>query len=638
MTVFHPTDSSMKPSLHKASVVFLDLCIRQLAIRIAVTTIICCISMQGLANPKQPTETTNSEIVRIAVLDTLDPWFFVQTFAPTMAHLRKTLPDLQFETREYGFASLRSALEKNEVDFLISPSGHYSFLSETSGAQHLATRRQPNSVDPVHASGSTLIVRKDDNRFHDLADLRGARVAAYSESSLDGWIAMLGALLDLTDEPEDFFGEKIFTDYATPDPLMLVVAGEADAAILRACELETFLVNGITGADQVKVIGAVNHADFACLHSTELYPDIVFASLPRASANTAEKIAVALLTMPVTEDGYRWGLTNSFKAVQNLYRELQIGPYSYLNETSLDRIWQRYREWFLLLFLFVMFGIVHIVRTDRLINIRTSELRKALQEKKEMEKIARKNRSELERIEKLGFISFLSGFLAHEIRQPVTALKNYSQGLLQYLKVHHIEDQTIERAGQQIGKAAENIAEIADHVRSYVKGTKTAGLQRLNLTEVLEQTLQKYKQQGDFLNVSLSVHQPQHKTIWVDADRLELELIVINLIKNAVHAVKDMHDGRVLISVSANSQQAVFSVQDNGKVLDDETFIRLGTTTQSTKPDGLGIGLTLCKTMISTYGGHIRFVHARPQGLIVEVTLPLSILETTNALASSTHC
>lgn len=126
-----------------------------------------------------------------------------------MAHLRKTLPELRFETQEYSLVSLRSALEKNEVDFLISPSGHYSFLSETSGAQHLATRRQPNSIDPVHASGSTLIVRKDDKRFRNLADLRGTRVAAYSESSLDGWIAMLGALLKLTDDPESFFGEKI---------------------------------------------------------------------------------------------------------------------------------------------------------------------------------------------------------------------------------------------------------------------------------------------------------------------------------------------------------------------------------------------------------------------------------------------
>lgn len=419
---------------------------------------------------------------------------------------------------------------------------------------------------------------------------------------------------------------------------MLVVTGEADAAVLRACELETFLVNGITGADQVRVINSVQHADFACLHSTELYPDIVFASLPSASANTVEKIAVALLTMPVTEDGYRWGLTNSFKTVQNLYRDLQIGPYSYLRETSFERLWQRYREWFLLLFLFVSFGIVHIVRADRLINIRTSELRKALQEKKAMEKIARESRSELERIEKLGFISFLSGFLAHEIRQPVTALKNYSQGLLQYLKVHRIDDPTIERAGLQIDKAAENIAEIADHVRSYVKGTKTAGIQRLNLIEVIEQTLQKYKQQGDFLNVSLSVLQDQQAPIWIDADRLELELIIINLVKNAVHAVTDIPDGHVLVSVSANTQQAIFSVQDNGQALDDKSFAQLGSTTQSTKSEGLGIGLTLCKTMISTYGGRIRFVRAQPQGLIAEVTLPLSILEITNAPTSRTHC
>ena len=587
--------------------------------------------------PYRQTSALRTQTVRIAVLDSLDPWFFVQTFAPTMAHLRKALPGLRFETQEYDLSSLEDALKKSEVDFLISPSGHYSFLSETSGAQHLATRRQPNTQDPVHAAGSTLIVRKDDQRFQRLEDLQGARVAAYSEASLEGWIALLGELLRLTDAPESFFGEKTFTNYATPDPLMLVVSGETDAAVLRACELETFLVNGITGADQVKVIGAVQHRDFSCLHSTELYPDIVFSSLPSAPANTVESIAIALLTMPVTDDGYRWGLTNSFQAVQNLYRSLQIGPYAYLKDTSFGRIWQRYREWFFLALLICVFGIIHIIRADRLINIRTSELRKALQEKKAMEQIARESRSELERIEKLGFISFLSGFLAHEIRQPVTALKNYSQGLLQYIRAHNIEDSTIERASQQIGKAVENIAEIADHVRSYVKGTKTASVQKLDLVEVLEQTVQKYKRQGDFLNVEF-VSSKDRRKIWVDANRLELELIIINIIKNAVQAVKNLPDGKVAVMASADTSQASFIVRDNGQTLDDESFAMLGRLTQSAKTEGLGIGLTLCKTMISTYGGRIHFKRAKPQGLIVEVTLPLSIMEATDAFSSGTNC
>ena len=593
-------------------------------------------SLHVCAADVQPVK-TRFKTVRIAVLDSLDPWFFVQTFAPTMAHLRKSLPELRFETQEYDLTSLKTALERQEVDFLISPSGHYSFLSETSGAQHLATRRQPNTLDPVHATGSTVIVRKDDQRFQTLKDLHGARVAAYSEASLDGWIALLGELLELTDAPEKFFGEKIFTNYATPDPLMLVVSGETDAAVLRACELETFLVNGITGADQVKVIGAVKHKDFSCLHSTELYPDIVFSSLPTAPANTVENIAIALLTMPVTVDGYRWGLTNSFQSVQNLYRNLQIGPYAYLKETSFERIWQHYREWFLLALMIVSFGLIHIIRSDRLINIRTKELRKALQEKKEMEKIARESRSELERIEKLGFISFLSGFLAHEIRQPVTALKNYSQGLLLYVRSHHIEDSTITRAVQQIGKAVESISEIADHVRSYVKGTKTAIIQKIDLTEVLDQTVQKFKRQGDFLNVEFISPQDK-KQIWVDANRLELELIIINIIKNAVHAVKDLRDGKVEVSVRAGTSDASFLVRDNGTALDDETFGALGQVAESSKTEGLGIGLTLCKTMISTYGGRINFERAKSQGLIVEVTLPLSNAEINDAYSPGKNC
>ena len=117
-----------------------------------------------------------------------------------------------------------------------------------------------------------------------------------------------------------------------------------------------------------------------------------------------------------------------------------------------------------------------------------------------------------------------------------------------------------------------------------------------------------------------------------------MELIIINIIKNAVHAVKDLRDGKVEVSVRAGTSDASFLVRDNGTALDDETFGALGQVAESSKTEGLGIGLTLCKTMIPTYGGRINFERAKPQGLIVEVTLPLSNAEINDAYSPGKNC
>ncbi|MDD7441163.1 MAG: PhnD/SsuA/transferrin family substrate-binding protein [Sutterellaceae bacterium] len=157
-----------------------------------------------------PSSLGSGNVVRIGILDTVDPWFYVQTFAPTMDHLRASVPGRQFRSIELSFDKLRDAAKNGAIDFFIAPSGFFAFVSEESGAIHMATRHPLRARDPGKAVGSAFVVRASGNAPDSIAKLRGKTVAAVDRNSFDGWVIASGEILRKTGSAENFFGSEIF--------------------------------------------------------------------------------------------------------------------------------------------------------------------------------------------------------------------------------------------------------------------------------------------------------------------------------------------------------------------------------------------------------------------------------------------
>ena len=108
------------------------------------------------------------------------------------------------------------------------------------------------------------------------------------------------------------------------------------------------------------------------------------------------------------------------------------------------------------------------------------------------------------------------------------------------------------------------------------------------------------------------------------ADKVELELVAVNLIKNALDAVAQVPTPRVTISVSAGDQVALFVVTDNGPEISEEDFSRLTQPFQTNKPNGLGLGLSIVYTIVERHGGRLAFCRGgHGRGLSVSVSIPL---------------
>ncbi len=179
-----------------------------------------------------------SKTITIGILDTIDPWFYVQTFGPTMEHLRKVIPQYEIKSVELSFENLQKAIKAGELDFFIAPSGFFAYVAESAGARHIATRHPQGAKDPSKSVGSVFVVRANDSRFNTLSDLVRVSVAATDSNSFDGWIIALGELLLQNLDPKRLFSVITYTGYGIPDVASMVLNKQVDVGILKTCDLE----------------------------------------------------------------------------------------------------------------------------------------------------------------------------------------------------------------------------------------------------------------------------------------------------------------------------------------------------------------------------------------------------------------
>lgn len=554
----------------------------------------------------------------VGIQETLDPVFFVETMAPTLAHLRKTMPQCRIASELFAPADIHRAAEKKSIDFFMADSGIFAYEESRVGARDLASRTGPMSKDPSRAVSSAIFVRADRTDMKTLADLKGRSVAAVDPLSFDGWLIAQALISREGFDADTFWGRRIFSDYHDPDVAELVLNGDADVGILKACELESLLRRHSYDPASLRIIRPETGGGLACRRSAPLYPDVVFASLPHVEPVILKRIARALLEQKPSDAGYAWGIAGDFKGVDELYRTLRLGPYSYLRSFNWDVFWEQYRTLILMLIGIVISGIVHIIRVNRLVDVRTAQLREALRRQEALEKEARLSRQKLSQVERAGVVSQMSGMLAHEVLQPVAALINFAGGLRMYTKKTYGDDPTVEHAAFVIREEARRVSEIVERVRAYAKG-KSAPRETVRAADVVAAAVRTFEHSTTSENVRLDIRVPAGLVFTVN--RLEMELVVFNLMKNGAAAMKDVEGKRLAVSASQENGRIRIEVRDAGPRMTDEAFSRLAEPVTSMKEDGLGLGLSICRAIAEHHGGRLDFRRGET-GLTASVIVP----------------
>ena len=112
---------------------------------------------------------------------------------------------------------------------------------------------------------------------------------------------------------------------------------------------------------------------------------------------------------------------------------------------------------------------------------------------------------------------------------------------------------------------------------------------------------------------------------WIEADALEIELVVVNLLRNAAVAVEHVQNPEISIALTGKTEGKRYVwqviVKDNGPALSDEQFDRLFHPAVSSKPQGLGLGLSLCRLIVERHSGRLSFQRAAGYGLTAVLEL-----------------
>ncbi|WP_198674916.1 sensor histidine kinase [Rhodoferax ferrireducens] len=558
--------------------------------------------------------------VRIGLLAFLDTEAMTSQWTPLVNHLAAALPGYKPVLIQLDHAALREAVATQSVDFVITNPGSYVALEMEFGISRIATLDTAQAPSPMRAVGSAVIVRADRKDLVSLSDLAGKRVIAVGENAFGGFQVAWREFAQLGLDPFTDFAQLDFVGLPMHTVTDAVIEGRADAGIVRACTIENLASRPPSG---FRVLSPRREPDFPCQTSTRLYPDWPIATLRSTPPALAKSIAIALLAMSVTPEGMSWTVPADYQAVHELFRELQTGPYSYLKESTLRAAVVRYWPLILMLATLMVAWIIYTVRVEYLVQARTAALRQALDERKTIEGRMRVHQEQVEHLSRLSILGELSGTLAHEINQPLASIGNYAQSLVLRVDNGRVTDAAVREASLEMAGQAARAAGILSRIRGFSRKRATVRERRV-LAELVRETVVLFS--GMLSNrPEIRVDEGTAANCVVEVDPLQIQQIMLNLLKNGLDAMQDLPDDQRRLDIVLRPDNGTLhvAVRDYGRGLAPEAQEHLFEPFFTTKTDGLGLGLSICTTIIEAHGGRLSAQPpAEGPGLVFTFTLP----------------
>lgn len=510
-----------------------------------------------------------------------------------------------------------------DADLVLSSAGTFTRM-KLIGARDLASVVSDKFPDPNHAEGSVFITLKDRPDIADIASLKNKIVATTGPNAFSGYHVALGELANRGFNPDSFFSQQVSTGHDMRQVINFIRDGKADVGIVRTCFIEELGEMGWNLSD-IKVVGdkTIAGRSFHCKTSTDLYPGWTIFATPRLNPEEARKVVLTLLSLPEKKGEPHWSIVSDFSSTDNLYKNLKLGPYSYLRNWTWKKFWDEYGIYVSLLMLTGVGIFGHSLRESYLVKKRTNQLRRSLQRRRETEKKARSAQFKLQELQKAGAVGQISSIIAHELRQPLATIMNYSHGLQRQLEEKDVDTDLISEGISRMQAQAEKAEQIVSKVRAYAKG-EMPGRKTINLAQAATEAIKTIKD-SKLSHIPVNLTVLSKEPILINADPLEIELCIVNLIKNAQEASLQGQSVEVCVNTEEGSYEndASLEVSDEGKALTEEEFEKLNEPLQSKKIEGLGLGLAIIRQIISNHKGKLIFSRRSPNGITAKMILPL---------------
>jgi two-component system sensor histidine kinase DctS len=253
-----------------------------------------------------------------------------------------------------------------------------------------------------------------------------------------------------------------------------------------------------------------------------------------------------------------------------------------------------------------------------------------ISEQRRIEELSRASQDRLQATARLATVGEMASLLSHELNQPLAAIASYANGSLNLLKDPQAEPQTLDdvhMALRRIAEQAERAGRVINSVHDFVRRRDQAR-EAVQPQALLDAIAPLVNLQARKLQVRVHMRvDARLPAVW--CDRTMVEQVLLNLARNGMQAMDWPHcRDRVLVlqvqRATPENEHAwvVFSVTDLGAGIAPDVAAQLFNPFFTTKPEGMGLGLSLCRTVIEQHGGQLEFAAHNPKGTMFRFTLP----------------
>ncbi|KRG34261.1 hypothetical protein AK822_04970 [Psychrobacter sp. P11F6] len=501
--------------------------------------------------------------------------------------------DKIFSNQGFDAEGVNGQQSQNQLSTTVTLANEFNKLNE------YTPLKQPSAMEEV---ASALWVATDSDIYR-LQDLEQRHIAAVDTDAFGGYL--LGAHLLQQNGITPNHYQTQFVGYPIERTLHALASGKVDAAITPLCLMEEMARRGQINDKQYRLIHPVATVS-SCHSSTKIYPNWTLAATEQAPDALVRQINQNLFGKSQAEQ--RWLPAESSSDAERILYEMNRHPaQKQLSAHMIDWI-KAHRLWMAVIILVILISTVNYAWMSWLAWRR-------------QKKIVRQNRlirdydQQLHQSERFAVIGEMSGAIAHEINQPLATIQNYAQGLLirsqhaslskNAIDIAPLDNAATENALQQIVNETERVAAVVTNIRRWA-GRSQANETRVDIAATYQQCILLLGEQAVGVNFWLASNY-QHLTL----PNLLLDQLLINSMTNAAQqgATNIMlrcqakeHDGKQWLVLHLSDDAGGFDqAQLQGEYLPENLPSQYAT--QSTKADGLGLGLMICQRLCKSLGG-----------------------------------
>ena len=515
---------------------------------------------------------------------------------PLIDSLNGSVGGERFRLQPLDLAQMREAVNRGSVQFVVTNPAQFVQLNSRYHLRWLASLRAANGDRATgNIIGSVILVRRDSGITTPQA-LMGKTVGAIDPQAFGGYLTGYKALSDAGMRPDRDFHLR-FTGFPADALLYLLRERAIQAAIVPVCLLEKMDREGL-----------INPADFRpllqrptsvpCVSSTPLYPNWSFAALPGLDNSLVDAVARALLTAP-PQSPFQWGVPVSTSEVEALLRAVNQHP-------EQRRLWLDIKSWLIqhqtavgLSLAVLALLIANHIWIALLVRRRGRQLLHAGEQ-------LRRQEQALENARQLNVLGEMASGFAHELNQPLAAIRLYAQGCLIQLRktdAGHPLLGPLENIDRQAQRGGETIHNLRQWVQPTAEAIDQTRWRPAAVSETAERvwTLLRLTQRYPDLKLFNNVAPSQTLTL----PPALLEQLLANLLLNAAQAGANA----VWLSAVQSERAIELHLQDNAGGMTTAGLEQAFRPFNTTKAGGMGLGLAICRRLARYGGGEIRLAN-----------------------------